>query len=94
MTINIDDNYRIRVETYSNNILEKLVRDGSGEVKLDKDNLPQRKVLGYYSTVKQALRAYAKLDVMDRVDDITVQGYLSELREEWKKIDKLLEVAE
>ena len=90
MIINIDDNYRIRVESHSNNTLEKLIRDESGAVKLGKDNLPLRKVFGYYPSVKWALRGYAKLDIMDRVDETTVKGYLHELQVENEKIDSLL----
>ena len=46
MIINIDDNYRIRVESNSNNVLEKALRKESGAIKLNKDNLHVWKVLG------------------------------------------------
>ncbi|WP_143464125.1 hypothetical protein [Levilactobacillus enshiensis] len=94
MIIKIDDSYRIRVESYSNNVLEKRLRDKSGEFKLDKDNLPVWKVMGYYPSVKWALRAYSKLDVMDRVSETTVQGYLAELKSEESWIEKLFGVVE
>ncbi|TLQ05451.1 hypothetical protein FEZ51_01975 [Pediococcus stilesii] len=79
-TVKIDEDYQIRIDNYNHTLL-KAIRDESGAIRLNDNNEPQYKTMGYYGDVRQALVAVIHLKLAEKDETLTLVQYLDQLDE-------------
>lgn len=79
MIVNINEDYQVIVENYTNCTLLKAVKDDSGAIKTGKHNLPMFATKGCYSNMSRALNACIHLMLEDKYDVMELTQYLDEL---------------
>lgn len=94
MNIKLTDTIRLETDDYNYKLIETVViTDGGKGKKAKAENVGTERdnVLGYYSTLKNALTGFMNLEIK-RCDAKTIQEVLDHIKATEKVIDKVLGV--
>lgn len=79
MIINLNDDYQVNVQAYNNWILQRKT-DSHGDALVDSNGNNSPKSLTYYPNLKFLLESFYKQQIIDNHKELSLKGYLDELK--------------